>query len=249
MSQRRASARTAAGSGSNIDTQFEADIDSSMLTPARKPLVHPTPTERLRRLSQTASAAVSPSKVAKSSKSIWNRYLGLLETHPVTTKSTTAAVLSAVSDLIAQLIMGATLLTVNTTSLFHQFLCGLLLRGPWVHGWYLLLTRMLDVCGYKRSEQSKWSAVILKTMVDQLTFSPFFTWLYFYVIAMLEGRSFTSAQSDIDKHFWNIMFANWKVWPIIGAVNFKYVPPKLQVAFGNVVAVVWTVYFFLATKQ
>jgi hypothetical protein len=72
-------------------------------------------------------------------QSAWGKYLRLLDTHPVSTKSITAAVLSVVSDFIAQLMLGATLLSVNTTSLFHQFLCGLFLRGPWVHYWYLAL--------------------------------------------------------------------------------------------------------------
>lgn len=34
--------------------------------------------------------------------------------------------------------------------------------------------------------------------------------------------------------------ANWKVWPLINIINFKFVPPKLQVLFGNFVAIFCT---------
>ena len=37
------------------------------------------------------------------------------------------------------------------------------------------------------------------------------------------------------------MVANWKLWVPFQFLNFRFVPPQLQVAAANVCAVVWNV--------
>lgn len=37
------------------------------------------------------------------------------------------------------------------------------------------------------------------------------------------------------------MVANWKLWVPFQFINFRFVPPQLQVAAANVCAVVWNV--------
>ena len=59
----------------------------------------------------------------------WQDYLSALDTHPVKTKAITAAVLSVVSDVIAQVMMGKSIANLDLTSLRNQALIGLLARG------------------------------------------------------------------------------------------------------------------------
>ena len=39
----------------------------------------------------------------------------------------------------------------------------------------------------------------------------------------------------------NVVVANWKLWVPFQFINFRFVPPSLQVAAANVCAVVWNV--------
>lgn len=74
-----------------------------------------------------------------------------------------------------------------------------------------------------------------KVAVDQLTFSPFSNWLYFYVIGLIEGRSLSAISQLVARDFVPLMIANFKIWPAVTFFNFKFVPPQLQVLFGNIV--------------
>lgn len=91
----------------------------------------------------------------------------------------------------------------------------------------------VEVETFKRQEPM-W-VVLCKVALDQLTYGPFSNWYYFYVIGWLEGRSMASCHAAVARDFWPLMVANWKVWPLVTLINFKFVPLNLQVLFGGVV--------------
>lgn len=57
------------------------------------------------------------------------------------------------------------------------------------------------------------------------------------MIGLLQNTPSSVVQERIARDFVPLMIANWKVWPIINLINFKFVPPKLQVLFGNIVSI------------
>lgn len=77
-----------------------------------------------------------------------------------------------------------------------------------------------------------------------------FNLLYFYAIGFLENRSSDSIRESIAKDFLPIMILNYKVWPLINIINFKFMPPHLRVLFGNVISIFWTaaVIYFTQSK-
>lgn len=85
--------------------------------------------------------------VSKEVQSVWRSYLRNLEVNPITTKALTSAVLSVVSDVLAQTLGGTPLSQVNTTSMRNQFIIGLLIRGPIVHYWYIVLEKLFIKLG------------------------------------------------------------------------------------------------------
>lgn len=85
-------------------------------------------------------------------------------------------------------------------------------------------------------------------LLDQLTFGPLNFYFYFYQIGWLEGRTLSSIQANIARDYWPVMLRNWMIWPIVQVVNFRFVPPALQVVFGNIIGVAWTAYVCLATR-
>ena len=214
-------------------------------------------------------------------RSLWMLYLGYLESHPVTTKSITAAVVSVISDLLAQwLIMDSAadksfLQSVDWISVRTQFIIGLVMRGFPLHYWYTLLQWM-----FRRVDGSKTTTaaskhlhgdaellslsprpaaakppppcplwvVAAKVALDQLTYGPFTNWLYFFVIGWFNGQSLAEIQSKVSREFLPIMLANWRIWPAVTFINFKFVPPALQVLFGNIIAIFWTTWVVMYTR-
>jgi hypothetical protein len=95
--------------------------------------------------------------------------------------------------------------------MFNQFLIGLFVRGPFVHYWYEILEYIVRAAGFGDPKiQGKMPIVLGKVALDQLTFSPFFNLIYFYIIGALEGRSSQFVQDKIAKEFIPLMLMNYK---------------------------------------
>lgn len=182
---------------------------------------------------------------------LWKFYLSALDTTPLQTKSLTAAVLSLFSDILAQSLSGVPLSKLNTQSLKNQFILGLIIRGPIVHYWYILLEYMFSCAGLNSppSRANSLSVALGKVVVDQTLFSPLFNLLYFYAIGFLENRSLVSIDQQISKEYAPVMIANYKIWPLVNIINFKLIPPNMRVLFGNIVGILWTAYMIKLTKK
>jgi hypothetical protein len=82
----------------------------------------------------------------------------------------------------------------------------------------------------------------MKTLVDQIFFSPLFLGVYLVVKKKLNSTKEKKITWDMIKkqlrtEFPSILLANYKLWPLVSLVAYRFVPPKLIVLFGNVVAI------------
>jgi len=180
---------------------------------------------------------------------LWDDYLEQLEKNPVVTKALTAAFTSVVSDVLAQYLTGTPLSNLNYTSIRNQLLIGLFIRGPFVHYWFLVMEEIFARLGYGSKKAANSTPVVLgKVFLDQTTFSPAYNLFYFYVIGLMEGRSLQFIHDKISREFLLVMMMNYRVWPLVNVLNFKYVPPNLRVLFGNIVGIFWTAYVIKLTK-
>jgi hypothetical protein len=116
-----------------------------------------------------------------------------------------------VSDVLAQTMTGASISTLNVTSLRNQFIIGLLIRGPLVHYWYEVMGKVFTSLGYSSKEQQSTPVVLGKVALDQLVFSPPFNLLYFHVIGLLEGTPAATVQEKIARDFVPLMLANCQI--------------------------------------
>jgi len=178
----------------------------------------------------------------------WEKYLECLEKKPVETKAVTAGVLSVVSDVLAQKLAGTPLSNLNLDSVRNQFIIGLLIRGPLVHYWYKFMEYLFRRLGYSAAQQQETPVVVGKVLLDQTVFSIPFNLLYFYAIGAMEGRPTSAVNEQVSREFMPLMIANYKVWPLVNLLNFKVIPPKLQVLFGNLVSIAWMSYVILSTR-
>jgi hypothetical protein len=169
---------------------------------------------------------------------VWDRYLHLLDKYPVRTKSLTSGVIMGGGDLIAQGIEGKPW-DWKRTAFMTAF--GTLWVGPTGHAWYGALSRFIP--------GKTVMAVAGRVAADQIVMAPFGTAVFFAATGSLKAESPGDVWANVKKNFWPALKANYMVWPGVQAVNFGLVPQRLQVGFGNVVALGWTAYLSMVANK
>lgn len=102
---------------------------------------------------------------------LWTNYLILLEEKPILVKSCTSLFGFLIGDICAQLIIGADYDVYRT---LRMTLFGILMDGPIGHCWYLCLDKNV-----MPETPTVPKAVIIKTLLDQLVWAPFFSCVFF----------------------------------------------------------------------
>ncbi|KAJ8768403.1 hypothetical protein K2173_021556 [Erythroxylum novogranatense] len=171
----------------------------------------------------------------------WRKYLIQLQAHPLRTKAITAGILAGFSDAIAQKISGVKTLQLRRLLLimFYGFAYG----GPFGH----FLHKFMDIL-FKRKRNSK--TVAKKVLLEQLTTSPWnnlFFMMYYGLV--VEGRPWGLVKSKIRKDYPSVQLTAWKFWPIIGWVNYQFMPAQFRVVFHSFVASCWAIFLNLKARS
>eukprot|EP00899_Mesostigma_viride_P025935 jgi/Mesvir1/6526/Mv16790-RA.1 len=173
---------------------------------------------------------------SKATLGLWAAYLAALESSPLLTKSITSALLNLLGDLVAQLVIETDKpfdlkRSAVTTTL------GLGLVGPVLHYWYGALNKYLTISGT--------AGAVARLALDQFLFAPIFICAFFSALLTLEGRP-QEIVGKLKQDWGTVVVNNWKVWIPFQFINFRLVPPNLQVAGSNVIALVWNMYLSFA---
>lgn len=165
-------------------------------------------------------------------------YSRLLEQNPLLIKAITAAVLSAVGNLICQvLIEKKEDIDLRRFSIFTGL--GFIWVAPCLHFWYGKLNTLVTATGNK--------GAILRMACDQLGFAPLFIGSMLAILTALDGKA-DQIVPELKSSLPSAIKANWMLWVPAQFVNFRFVPVPYQVLFSNLVAVAWNVYFSFATR-
>jgi hypothetical protein len=179
--------------------------------------------------------ASSDSSLSSSSSSLFGWYAKKLDSHPLLTKGITSGIISGTGDVICQFLSnpdGGGGLDFLRTGRF--FLMGAFWVAPVTHLWYgALSTRLLP------GKRTVWK-VGQRLAVDQFAFSPIFLPSFMGILWTLEGR--TNIPNQLVEVLPELLVASWSLWIPAMSINFGFVPLKYQVLFGNVAALMWTVY-------
>ncbi|KAK6306308.1 hypothetical protein J4Q44_G00232330 [Coregonus suidteri] len=155
-----------------------------------------------------------------------HQYLILLKNYPILTKSVTSGILSAMGNLISQALEakrkakeGTPVKEIDISGPARFAIYGLLITGPVSHYFYQLMEVLMPTtvpyCMVKR------------LFLDRLIFAPAFLLLFFFVMNILEGKSWADFQSKF--------------------ININYVAVEFRVLFANMVALFW--YAYLASVR
>lgn len=168
-----------------------------------------------------------------------HRYLLLLKSYPISTKATTSGLLSALGNILSQVIEKRRKYSSSSQSLelsgplrFAAY--GFFLTGPLSHYFYLYMEHLIP--------PTVPFAVLQRLMLDRLIFAPAFLLLFFVVMNFLEGKSLSTLSERMKKGYWSALKMNWKVWTPFQFINITYVPVQFRVLFANLVALFWYAY-------
>ncbi|XP_050370593.1 peroxisomal membrane protein PMP22-like [Argentina anserina] len=160
----------------------------------------------------------------------WRKYLIQLHSHPLRTKAITAGISVGLSDGIAQKISGIKL---QLRRLFLMMLYGFAYTGPFGH----FLHKLMDII-FRAKKDNK--TIAKKVLLEQLTSSPWnnmFFMMYYGLV--IEGRLWSLVRTKVRKDYPSVHLTAWKFWPIVGWVNYQYMPLQFRVLFHSFIASCW----------
>lgn len=171
-------------------------------------------------------------------------YSRKLDTHPIATKCISSGIVSGCGDVLGQCIVakrGNKEWNWDPLRTGRFVLLGFAMVAPICHVWYAsLMTRFPGPTG---------TAIAKRVFLDQAFFAPLFLPMWLLNLWMLEGRSHEYVLENLQRQVPKTVVVNWGLWVPAQVVNLGFVPPKYQVLFSNLVAVVWNTYLSFTTHD
>ena len=119
---------------------------------------------------------------------------------------------------------------------------GLIYHGPSGHYFYNWLDKQISGTDGK--------AVALKVLIDQTIWCPIFMSVFFTYLGLVNGDSLATIGDKIRNDLFAACQGSWKIWPLVHAVNFKFISTKHRLIFINSVQVAFNMFLSLiGTKK
>lgn len=166
------------------------------------------------------------------------KYMFSLDQKPISTKSATAFVLFAVSDLNAQLIARDS--APSSARILRFAVWGGCVGAPLLHIWYNFLASFFS---NHFALLSLWPQAALMSTVDQAFFFPIYASLYFLYAAWTTGGTHIDAFLQVRRELGPLLARATLYWVPLNTLNFALIPLKHRVLFVCVAALFWNTYF------
>ncbi|KAK5910200.1 hypothetical protein CesoFtcFv8_004058 [Champsocephalus esox] len=153
------------------------------------------------------------------------QYLVLLKNYPILTKSVTSGILSALGNVLSQILEARKKIKSGAPVGEIDPGCSCSICNLWVL--------------YHRS--------VKRLLLDRLIFAPGFLLMFYFVMNILEAKGWRDFESKMRGSYWTALKMNWKVWTPFQFVNINFVPVEFRVLFANMVALFW--YAYLASVR
>lgn len=174
------------------------------------------------------------------------QYLVLLKNYPILTKSVTSGILSALGNLLSQILearkknkSGAPVGEIDPAAAARYATFGFFITGPVSHIFYQLMEVWMPATDPL--------CIVKRLLLDRLIFAPGFLLIFYFVMNILEAKGWRDFESKMRGSYWIALKMNWKVWTPFQFVNINFVPVEFRVLFANMVALFW--YAYLASLR
>ncbi|KZV92099.1 hypothetical protein EXIGLDRAFT_836676 [Exidia glandulosa HHB12029] len=123
-----------------------------------------------------------------------------------------------------------------------------LVMGPFIGRWVKFLEQQFPMNAGKTTAGNL-LALTKRVASDQILMAPLGLTIFLGSMGVMEGRS--SGEIGLKYHdlFWPALYTNWKVWPAIQFVNFKFVPLAFRVPFQSTCGCFWTLYLSMLNSS
>ena len=119
---------------------------------------------------------------------------------------------------------------------------GFIYHGPSGHYFYNWLDSKIEGTDAK--------AVFTKVAIDQIFWCPIFMSVFFAYLGLVNGDGVAAITSKIKNDLLSACQGSWKVWPLVHAVNFKFISNKHRLVFINGVQIAFNMFLsILGTRK
>lgn len=178
---------------------------------------------------------------------LWTAYASALESRPLTTKMTAAALIFFSSDTVTQKLMDPDAAWDGARAASGAVF-GVVATG-YLHFWWNFLETtigsMIPVGRHRLLNTA------VKVVIDQGAGAPLYIYSYYIMTNTIqkltaEPTRITEILKETESRARHMLFPtmlqHWKVWPAVHSLNFYYIPLQHRVLFQNTVLVGWSGY-------
>jgi len=165
----------------------------------------------------------------------WAAYNEALDEKPLLTKALTSLVGWAAGDALAQIFIGSA--AFDLTRFLTLSFFGFIYHGPSGHYFYNWLDSKVQGTDAK--------AVFSKVAIDQIFWCPIFMTVFFTYLGLVAGDGPATIVNKVKTDLFTACQGSWKVWPIVHAINFKFISTKHRLVFINGVQIAFNMFLSL----
>ena len=160
------------------------------------------------------------------------------QSRPVIVQSCTSGCIASIGDVLMQQIEqrgSATPKRWDRERTGRIALFRLTVFGPGYTLWMRSLERLVTVQGTAR-------AVVAKTLLDQLVWTPPSLSIFYVSMAKLEGLRLADGFERAKRMLWPTLQVNWPFWCCVHLFTFTIVPPAWRMAWVSTIHVGWNAF-------
>ena len=176
---------------------------------------------------------------------LFKRYSNWLETAPLVSRMTTTGIQFFTGDTLAQTVMEGRgfgrKLPWDYKRCFRSTCVGTFYGGPCFYAWFsygipaIQALPVFNGLGY-------WSKVAVGVSVDQTIWAYGINATIIGLFNFCEFGDLGRAYRHVRGSMYDVMIANWMVWPALSTINIGLVPIQFRVQFINFCAIWWNLY-------
>jgi hypothetical protein len=108
--------------------------------------------------------------------------------------------------------------------------------------WFLFLARNFNYA-------SKTFSIVLKVLINQIIFTPFFNTYFFGMQSLLTGAGWDELVERVRLTVPKSWYNSWKLWPAVTAFSFAFIRVELRGLFAGVIAIGWQTYLSILNQR
>lgn len=160
-------------------------------------------------------------------------YQGHLARTPIATQLLTTGILFGTGDVLAQQVIERAAHHHDFARTARMAFFGAAMAGPVFIGWYRFLDR------YVTFPTSNNKTLLSRVVLDQLLFAPVNIAYFYTAQGVLERKTSAEISNKLSASWGSTVLDNWKLWPAVQLLNFKFVPLEHRLLVVNLVSLGW----------